>query len=414
MHYYRFPDTKATKLLFGLFLTAMLFLARDTLVTSSILGFTKAQLLMLGCVCGAGLVFLVHNRRELKKILLDGRMAVLAAATVVILLPMIVKRDWQLMYFSVLICLYFAVFLTYFLSYREVARYYVVIMTVLGVYSIIAMWVFRPLLVDTGILTVPMFCNQLDIPFYNFGLSFVSEWYVKTRNFGIFREPGVYQYFIILALFLNNYAVSWKRERTWWICNIALAATMLTTLATGGVAELALLALVVFIDRKLYKNKVLWVCILICAVLLGALVWKIVADQGSLYWELYSMVVGKFQPGEDSFVERMDAIFADLNLFLKNPLFGEKLSTVLYAAENNTTSTLILCAGFGVLGGALNVLAWLVLIWEKERKIWVKLLLIPILFLSFNTQNLIADVFFWLFPMMALTERAVPLMKRKE
>lgn len=414
MRYYRFPETKATRVLVGLFLTAMLFLARDTLVTSSILGFTKAQLLMLGCVCAAGLAFLVYNRRELKKILLDGRVAVLAVATVVILLPMIVKRDWQLMYFSVLICLYFAVFLTYFLSYREVARYYVVIMTVLGIYSIIAMWVLRPLLVDTGILSVPSFHNQLDIPFYNFGLSFVSEWYVKTRNFGIFREPGVYQYFIILALFLNNYAVSWNRDRTWWICNITLAATMLSTLATGGVAELGLLALVVFFDRKLYKNKWIWVFILICVVLLGALGYKIVSEQGDLYWEIYSMVVGKFQPGEDSFVERMDAIFADLILFLQNPLFGEKLSTVLYAAENNTTSTLILFAGFGILGGALNVIAWLVLIWEKERKLWVKLLLIPILFLSFNTQNLIADVFFWLFPMMALTERAVPLMKRKE
>ena len=33
------------------------------------------------------------------------------------------------------------------------------------------------------------------------------------------------------------------------------------------------------------------------------------------------------------------------------------------------------------------------------------LLLIPVMFLSFNTQNLIADVFFWLFAYMALTER---------
>lgn len=413
MRTYRFPENRATKILFGLFLTAMLFLARDTLVTSSILGFNKSQFLMLGLLCAAGVTFLVYNRRNLKEILLDKRMLVLLASTVIILLPMFAKRDWQMMYFSVLICLYVAVFLTYFVSLREVAKYYVIILTVLGVYSILAMWVVRPLLIDTGILTVTMFTNQMDFPFYNLGLSFVSEWYVKTRNFGIFREPGVYQYFIILALFLNNYTVEWKSGKIFWICNFALAATMLTTLATGGVAELALLALVVFIDKKLYKDKRAWLVIAVCAVILCALVAYIVMDQGNLYWELYSMVLGKFQPGEDSAMGRLDAIFADLNIFLHSPLVGENLSDVLYAATDNTTSTLILYAGFGILAGTLNVIAWLALIWQKERKLWVNLALIPVLFLSFNTQNLIADVFFWLFPYMALTERVLPRLNKK-
>ena len=390
-----------------MFLTALLFLARDTLVTSSILGFNKSQFGMLGLVCFLGVAFLAYNRRSLKQLLLDKRMLVLAAFSVIILLPMLIKRDWQMMYFSVLLCLCIAVFLTYFISYRELAKYYVLILTVLGVYSILAMWVLRPLLIDTGVLSMPVFYNQMDVMFHNFFLSFVSDSYVKTRNFGIFREPGVYQYFIILALFLNNYTVKWNSGRVYWFCNFALAATMLTTLATGGVAELALLTVVVFFDKKLYKDKRAWAVIGICAVVLCALVIYIVKDQGNLYWELYSMVLGKFQPGEDSAVGRLDAIFTDLNFFLHNPLAGEKLSTVLHSVTDNTTSTLILYAGFGILGGTLNVLAWLALLWEKERKLWVNLLLIPIAFLSFNTQNLIADVFFWLFPCMALTERLI-------
>lgn len=410
MKYYPFPKNRGTKLAFGLFLFAVLYLARDTLVTSSILGFTKAQFLMLGLVCLAGLVFLAANRRDLKAIVSDVRMAAILVSTVLVLLPMACKRDWQMMYFSILICVYAAVFLTYFLSYRDVAKYYVVIMTVLGIYSIAALWIFRPLLVDTGILTVPVFHNQLDIMFYNFGLSFVSDWYVKTRNFGIFREPGVYQYFVILALFLNNFMVQWKRQRTLWLVNFALAATVLTTLSTAGVAALALLALVVFIDKKLYKNKWTWLVVGIAAVVLAVLAGCIIAEQGELYWELYSMVLGKFQPGEDSAVERLDAVFSDLNIFLHHPLVGEKLSAVLYSVENNTTSTLILYAGLGVLGGSLNVAAWIALVWEKERKVLVNLALLAALFLSFNTQNLIADVFFWLFPMMALTERGLPVL----
>ncbi len=408
MRYYPFPDTKATRVLFTLFLTALLFLARDTLVTSSILGFNRSQFLMLGIVCLLGLVFLAYNWRNLKDIFLDKRMLVILVSTALLLGPMVIKRDWQMMYLSILLCVYIAVFFTYFISCREVAKYYVLILTFLGVYSIIAMWVLRPGLIDTGILSMPVFHNQLDVKFHNFFLSFVSDSYVKTRNFGIFREPGVYQYFIILALFLNNYTVTWNAQRTLWICNFALAATMLSTLATGGVAELGLLAIVVFFDKKLYKEKKVWLVIGICVVLLAVLFVYIKEESGELYWELYSMVVGKFKPGVDSSTERMDAITGDLHIFLNHPLIGDKLADVLYSAVNNTTSTLIQYAAFGILGGSLHVVAWLSLIWDKARKLWVNLLLILILFLSFNTQNLIADVFFWLFAVMALTERLLP------
>ena len=405
MRYYPFPEKKSTKVLTALFLAALLFLARDTLVTSSILGFNKSQFAMLGLICIAGVLFLVHNRSRWKDILLDKRMVLILASAIIVLLPMIVKRDWQMMYLSVLLCLLTAVFLTYFISFRELAKYYILILTVLGVYSIVAMWILRPLLIDTGMIAMPVFYNQMDVMFHNFFLSFVSDSYVKTRNFGIFREPGVYQYFIILALFLNNYAVKWNSNRIYWVCNFALAATMLTTLATGGVAELGLLAVIVFFDKKLYKDKRAWIIIGVCALVLCVLVAYIIMDQGNLYWELYSMVLGKFMPGEDSAFGRLDAIFTDLRFFLQNPLVGEELATVLHSVTDNTTSTLILYAGFGILGGTLNVLAWFALIWDKERKFWVNLLLVPVMFLSFNTQNLIADVFFWLFPYMALTER---------
>ena len=152
MRYYPFPEKKSTKVLTALFLAALLFLARDTLVTSSILGFNKSQFAMLGLICIAGVLFLVHNRSNWKDILLDKRMVLILASAIIVLLPMIVKQDWQMMYLSVLLCLLTAVFLTYFISFRELAKYYILILTVLGVYSIVAMWILRPLLIDTGMI----------------------------------------------------------------------------------------------------------------------------------------------------------------------------------------------------------------------------------------------------------------------
>ena len=112
MTHYPFPDSRGTKIAFAAFFTAMLFLARDSMFTTAVIGFEKAQFLMLGVICLLGAAFLIVNRRKLPQILKDRRMIVAGIAAAVCLLPMLVKRDWQLMYFSVLLCLLTAVLLS--------------------------------------------------------------------------------------------------------------------------------------------------------------------------------------------------------------------------------------------------------------------------------------------------------------
>ena len=98
MTHYPFPDSRGTKIAFAAFFTAMLFLARDSMFTTAVIGFEKAQFLMLGVICLLGVAFLIVNRRYLTQILKDRRMIVVVVSAAVCLLPMLVKRDWQLMY----------------------------------------------------------------------------------------------------------------------------------------------------------------------------------------------------------------------------------------------------------------------------------------------------------------------------
>lgn len=414
MTLYRFPENKWTKALIGLLLFAMLYLCRDTLVTSSLLGFYKSQFLMLGLLAMAAAAFLWVNRKQWKAVLTDARVAFMGICAVVLLLPMVLKRDFTMMYFSVLVCVLAAVFFTYFLTLEEAAKAYVVILAALGAYSVLAAYGLRRL-PDAGAVSIPVFQNSHGVEFYNFILSFVPLEYVKTRNFGIFREPGVYQFFLMLGLYLNHYVVSWEKPSRMWIVSGILAAVMLTTFATGGVAELALFGIILFFDKKLYRNKWTW-CVL-AAVALGIAGILIAASTRQtamlrrIYWELYDMVIGKFTYQEESIGDRVGSVAVNMGAFLGNPLCGQKISEVLYAITNNTTSTLIQFACFGVAGGILHVAGWVALVWKKERKLWVNLGLLAVVFLSFNTQNLIADLFFWLFPVMALTEYLVPRLK---
>lgn len=411
MKYYRFPENRITKIGFAAFLFAVLILCRDTLVTSSIIGFYKATFISYGLIAIVGIAFLWVNRKNLKQILTDERMLLALVATVIFVVPMLVKQDWQMMYVSILICIYFSIFLSYFVTLEEVARCYVAILSIIGVYSCLATYLLDTL-AEMNILRAPIFSNGI-FDFYNFGISYtLIAAFTYYRNFGIFREPGVYQYFIILGLILNNYSVKWDKSWKMWACNFALIATMLSTFATGGIIELGLLLIVLFIDQKWYKNKTVCIVALVLAIILAAVVIYSFEVENMLYTTIWNMVYKMFnntQTTKDA--TRLNSVFTDLDIFLHNPIFGAKLADVIYAVEFNTTSTMVLFAAFGFLCGGFHVLTWVALLWSRDRNIVVNFMLLLIMFMSFNTQNLSANTFFWLLPVLALAERVLPEIK---
>ena len=201
MKQYPFPKNRWTAAAFGLFLFALLLLARDTIITSVIVGFYKSQFLMLALMGLLGLAFLIYNRRNLREILTDKRIFLILALTLFFVAVMVLKRDWQIMYFSILLCLIFAVFVTFFTDSESVARYYVVILTALSVYALIATYVLRKL-GYMGVISHPRsVTNDAGMVFFDYGLCFAVDHRYWHRNFGIFREPGVYQFFLLLGLF---------------------------------------------------------------------------------------------------------------------------------------------------------------------------------------------------------------------
>lgn len=412
MKYYRFPENKIWNFCFAAFLMAQLMLTRSGMLGGR-MEFLQYQLLMYGLIALAGAAFLAVNRRNLKEILLDRRMAAAAVFAVIMLVPMVWKRDWQMMYVTLLMGLLLAVFLSYFTTVREVARHYVLILCGLCVYSLIATYLLRRL-PDAGLWRVPRFDNAVGNAYYNFGLCYVSITHVASRNLGVFREPGVYQFFLLLGLYLANYWVDWKKESHMWLANGILAVTMLSTMATGGVVELGLFVVFVFFDKKMYRDKrlrllAIGVTIAACAVVIFSVI-----QRNSIYWFLYNTLLEKFINRTDSVTERADAIVTNIRLFLQNPVMGARFHDVLHGVNNNTSSTLILYAACGFFGGTLNVVSWIALVWSRERRLWGNLAVLVILFMSFNTQNLTWDLYFWLFPVLALLERGLPVVSKRK
>jgi len=408
---YKFMDGKKGGVLFGLFLFALLVLSRNTLFTSTILGFGVSQVAMFSLVGVVGVGFLFVNRKELKSLFTDRRILAALVFTVILLVPMVCKRDWQTMYISILLCLYVAVFLSFFADIQRTGRYFVAFMACLGAYSVLAEYVLAPM-VDAGWFRVPVVVYNEARSFHSFGLAFTVIKNNYFRNYGIFREPGIYQFFLILALYLNNDHIVWEKPRRQWVLNGILALTMVSTFSTGGVIELCLLAAVVFFEKKLYRDRRVMAAVAVCGVLgIGAVIF-VILQKGALYRTLFTMVEKLFVIN-DSSGSRYEAILVDLEIFLRNPLLGGRFAQTLNAVKHNTSSTLLLYAVYGIGGGTLHLAGFAALVWKKDRSFLVNGLLVLILLMAVNTQNFTTDVFFWLFPTMALLERGLPLLKKK-
>lgn len=414
MKQYPFPKSRFWSAAFGLVLFALLLLTRDTLISSLRLGFYPSQFAMLAVMALTGLVFLAVNRHSLREILTDRRMVLMAIPLGLYLLIMLLKQDWQMMYLSIAVCPVFAVFLTYFTDSRRVAKTYLVIITVLSAYSLLATYGLRHL-VWGDVFKPKIWVNPAGMWFYDFGLCFTGTEPYWHRNFGLFREPGVYQYFLILGLYLNHYTASWDKPWKTWVISAILTLTMVSTFSVPGVIELVVFAAFLFFDKGYHRTKQGRRTLLallaglagVVLVVLYLLKTKRILYGNSILFE-FGDIITRLTTDSESLVDRLNAYFTDLRFFAQHPLLGANFHPVLHGTNHNTTSTLVLFAATGIFGGGLSVAVWVKMLWDKNRSLFGNLILLGILFLSFNTQNLAANLFFWLFPCMAFAQQVRP------
>lgn len=405
MHNLSLQKNKVCSCVWSLWLLVMLYLCRDSMYSNAVIGFLPSYLLQSALFAIGFVALLWTNRANLKKLVLSKRFLFALCSAVVLILPMPVKRDWQLMYFSVLFAVVYSVLISFWIDLKSLSKRFVPVMTALAAVSVVCTYGLR-FLADAGIAVPPTLINSIGVQYYNYGLSVVFIDILRWRCLGIFREPGVYQFFLILALYLHNDVCEWDNRISYWFVNIILGFTMLTTLAYGGILEMALLIAVLFFEKGWYKNRVGQL------VAVGSILFLVAAYNiihwldGPLWGEIW-MLKHKLTMGGESVTDRIGSILINSKLFLESPLVGKRVAEILYHPDihNNTSSTTIMMAMFGIFGALLHIGSWIALTWKKNRCVLYNLLFALILAMSFNTENLIADIFLWLFPIMAVCEK---------
>lgn len=399
----RLDNSRPAALLWCLLIAIFLYTTRDSIYCLNVIPFSVCYAIQAVLVGAGSLGLLYRYRRKPAALLQDRRVWLLGVCLVLVALPMAAKRDWQLMYGTVGFAIFASFLASFWTDTRSLARYYVAVLCFLAACSLVICCLLRPLILH-GVITPGSIPNGYGYYNFYFGV-FCKEPALYNRNFGIFREPGVYQFFLILALYLNNDKAQWDSSRITWVCNGILSATMFTTLALGGLVEMALLAVILFFDKGWYRNRKARILALSVIGILVAAYNIIHWIDGPLWGEIW-MLKHKLFSGEDSVVERVGSLQLNLQLFFSSPVFGVKLKEIVKnpILANNTSSSTILFAMLGMLGGLMHVASWIALVWQKRRNLLFSLAYAAVLAMSFNTENMITDVYLWLFPMMAVCE----------
>ena len=273
-------------------------------------------------------------------------------------LSMLVNLDFRLGYFFMLtiylICMLISTIYTFddIFSYFSKSMYIISIVSLLGY----AMQIFVPDLLNY----FPVIQNTSNINFYFLGITnlcFRTD--VLVRNWGPFREPGVFQLFVIVALIYELF----RKEKSSGIKLVVFILAIITTFSTTGYIALGCVIFALILMNKNHlrkKQRRLLICIVIIFVItvfyLSLFTDLLFKSDG--YGSVFGKLFGSYESA--SYNARIASILANIKIFFEDPIFGKGISYVdnnysIIASNmfgmkivDNTNMLFILLARFGL------------------------------------------------------------------
>ncbi len=420
---YQLTEAKNCKYLIAFLIFISLYIGRDTLVCNELLGFYASQILTALIFIVYGIIFLVTNRRSFKKIIMDIRMVIFVSFSILFTGIMILKQDFTLTYMSMIFALAFALFISYIADFKTIARYFVYTICFFTVYSLITNYILRGLLFS-NVDKLPMLTNSAGNEFINMGFSFILNRSDYYRNFCIYREPGVFQFFLIFSLLFETFLIDHHMKKKVTIISV-LCIGMLSTFSTTGFIELLLYFLLLFVlhYKSIFssKKRVILIMSLSSAIIIGFAF--VIQNNSDLYWTFRPMITKLFTSNE-SLMARLESITGNISIFVHHPFLGDNVSNVLNGVTHNTSSSLVMFSMFGMVVGVIYFAIWLlhIQVYCMNQKLSiskasVNLLLFLIVFISFNCENLISNLYFTIIPILSLMEsdciRSIDTIKKR-
>lgn len=385
-------------LMYSIIFTTIIF-SRDTLITSIGLGFYKSFIIYLVVITILiSLVILLNKdiKVELLNIKKEFSINILLFLGLIIITSLI-KLDFQMYILSIIIYILIAyMFITIF-KFDDFFKKLSNIMVFLSIISLIFCYAFRDtILFPNGVINsnIPIVENSSGLKFFNFELSYVVALPYYIRNFGIFREPGVYQIFLIIPL-VYELLIEKKKMRYF---NISiLIITVFSTFSLTGIIVMILIIFTYFIkmifERRVTKSIVrILIFITISSLILGIFLYMLNSNFSSVVNESIIKIT-TINPSSSA---RLESALNNISLFLRSPVWGNDFSVVQEASIHNTNSSISIFAIFGFFVGALHLFYLYIFSERVSNNKIIRGMVILIFLLLFNSQFLLGNIVFWI------------------
>lgn len=244
--------------------------------------------------------------------------------------------------------------------------------------------------------------NSAGVEFANLYIGSVYKGVSEIRNASVFREPGVFVIYILLAVIFEIFISNKLNKSFLAVVSIAL----ITTFSTAGVLILFVLIIGYMFKEDVanfQSNKILIASIFVIFILIF-----------SSRPELYEQVFSKLSSDSASFgsaTARIASILVNLVIFANHPFFGsglgdygglfEEYSSIYFgepleASGQSTNSFLAIFATYGLLYGLIVLYALMCLTKKISRSFVVKCVLCLSFGLMFSSQDMRYSLLFYI------------------
>ncbi|MGI6384542.1 MAG: hypothetical protein ACOX1G_04685 [bacterium] len=278
---------------------------------------------------------------------------------------------------------------------------FVNVMVVMCVYSWISTYIFLPLSLEKGFNIGTRFTNILGVPYYDYGFSFAQAWHGYMRNQGYFREPGVYQVFLLIAFII---AVFDKKQpiKQYITKFLILFITIITTASTAGIPCLIIILFGSYQSFELKKrkkaNRIIFIAVLLMLMFFG----------NRLYEVFFERITYTLTQGNNTitYAVRLEGPMNIVNEIFTSPIkiiagdsFVHGLRNVrelnVISKTDVTGTHLVFCLGFGLPIGIYTIYLLYKFCKKNCVTFGTTIFVFSGLLLSMQSQNLIYNSFLW-------------------
>lgn len=338
-----------------------------------------------------------------KRIVLSAKTIITIFLCGSVLLTFIIKSagDYIDSYVITIFLLLSALLLTTILPFEVFVHSFENVVYFLCVWSLVT---FVLSLISPGIFSLfPKITNKAGLSFANTLFSVVQINTSTSRNFGCFREPGVFQMYINVAIMIHLI----KNENIKINRFLVFIASIITTFSTTGYFTLLILFICVSLFKYNFSKKVKALLL----ISLGLFVFLQLSGQSD---QIMYLINKPFNNKDTSSLVRTASIVCNFQIWKSNPILGaghtqtytlyQSLATIFSGRiiNDNANTVMFLFACYGSLFGAMMLIGTYLFCYRLSNNKYFGLMILLVFLMLYSGENLYRSIFPYLVSMYGL------------